>query len=113
MSGEDRLSAERAERIGLVNRVVAEGEHVNEALALARRIVALDAESVRLTKQAINRTFETMGLREALQAGLDTAVQLEAMETPSRVKFREITKEKGLKAAIAWRDGRVQDEGEE
>ena len=35
LSGDDTLSAERAERIGLVNRVVAKGTHVEEALALA------------------------------------------------------------------------------
>ena len=42
LSGDDRLSAERAERIGLVNRVVAKGTHVDEALALAARIAALE-----------------------------------------------------------------------
>lgn len=109
LSGEDRITAARAERIGLINKVVPEGKHVEEALSLARRIAMLDAASVQMTKQAINRSFEVRGLREALQAGLDTAVQLEAMEMPSRVKFKEITKEQGLKAAIAWRDGRLKD----
>jgi enoyl-CoA hydratase len=113
LSGEDRILPARAERIGLINKVVPKGEHLSEAMALAQRIAALDPASVQMTKQAINRSFETMGLREALKAGLDTAVQLEAMETPSRVKFREITREKGLKAAIAWRDGRMKDGQEE
>jgi enoyl-CoA hydratase len=109
LSGEDRISAERAERIGLINKVVPAGKHLEEAMAIAGRIAVLDADSVQMTKRAINRSFEIRGLREAIQVGLDTAVQLEAMETPSRVKFREITKEKGLKAAIAWRDGRIND----
>ena len=106
LTGEDRLSAERAERIGLVNRVVAAGTHVDEALALAGRIAALDAEAVVRTKAAINRGFEIMGLHEALQAGLDTAVAIESMEMPSRAEFRRRVRAHGLKAALAWRDGR-------
>ena len=83
LSGDDTLSAGRAERIGLVNRVVAKGTHVDEAVALAARIAALDADAVVRTKAAINRGFEIMGLHEALRAGLDAAVEIEAMETPS------------------------------
>lgn len=110
LTGEDRISAARAERIGLVNRVVADGEHLREALAMARRMAALDADSVRLTKQAINAAFDVMGLREALAAGLDTAVALEVLDTPSRRTFRELTRRDGLQAAIAWRDARLRDE---
>ena len=107
LSGDDTLSAERAERIGLVNRVVAKGTHVDEALALAARIAALDADAVVRTKAAINRGFEIMGLHEALRAGLDAAVEIESMETPSRTEFKQRVREQGLKAALAWRDSRL------
>ena len=106
LSGDDGLSAERAERIGLVNRVVSKGTHVEEALALATRIAALDADAVVRTKAAINRGFEIMGLREALRAGLDAAVEIESMETPSRAEFKRRVRAQGLRAALAWRDGR-------
>ena len=106
LSGDDRLSAERAERIGLVNRVVPRGTHVDEALALAERIAALDADAVVRTKAAINRSFEIMGLHEALRAGLDAAVEIESMETPSRAEFKQRVREHGLKAALEWRDAR-------
>ena len=111
LTGDDRITAERAERIGLVNRVVPEGEHLDVARAMAGRMAALDADSVRMTKQAINATFEIMGLRKALAAGLDTAVALEVLDTPSRRTFRELTRSQGLKAAIAWRDQRLEQEG--
>ena len=111
LSGDDRLSAERAERIGLVNRVVKKGTHVEEALALAARIAALDADAVVRTKAAINRGFEIMGLHEALRAGLDAAVEIESMETPSRAEFRKRVRAQGLKAALAWRDGRLAEPG--
>ena len=107
LSGDDRLSAERAERIGLVNRVVAKGTHVDEALALAARIAALDADAVIRTKAAINRGFEIMGLHDALRAGLDAAVEIESMETPSRAEFKRRVREQGLRAALAWRDSRL------
>ena len=107
LSGDDQLSAERAERIGLVNRVVAKGTHVDEALALAGRIAALDADAVIRTKAAINRGFEIMGLHAALRAGLDAAVEIESMETPSRAAFKQRVREQGLKAALAWRDSRL------
>lgn len=107
LSADDKVTAERAAEIGLVNRVVPKGEHRTAALALARRIASLDPDAVRLTKEAINRTFEIMGLREAMRANLDLAVQIECLDTPSRRAFREITRRDGLKAALAWRDARL------
>ena len=106
LTGQDRISAEWAERIGLINRTVPENKHLDEALALASQIARMDGDAVAITKQSINRTFEIMGLREALRANLDLAVQIESLETPERKKFQEITRREGLKAAIAWRDGR-------
>jgi enoyl-CoA hydratase/carnithine racemase len=111
LAADDRITAERALEVGLVNRVTAKGEYLNEAMALARRMARMDAEAVAMTKSAINRSFEIMGLREALKANLDVAVQLECMETPSRRAFREITEKDGLQAALAWRDGRFAEDG--
>jgi len=66
----------------------------------------MDRETVALTKRAINRTYEIMGLKEALAMGLDTDVQIESMDTPERRAFNEILRKEGLKAALAWRDSR-------
>lgn len=106
LTGNDRISAERALQVGLINEIVPEGNHVERALALARQMAAVDPVALRLTKQSINRSFEIMGLREALKANLDTAIQIESIETPERREFQEITRREGLKAAIAWRDAR-------
>jgi enoyl-CoA hydratase len=107
LSADDRITAERAERIGLVNRVVPAGQHLEAALALGRRIAAMDPEAVRLTKESINRTFEIAGLKEAFRANLDLAIQIESMETPSRATFKDIARRDGLKAALRWRNARV------
>ena len=106
LTGADRIPAAWAEKIGLINRTVPDANYLTEALAVAGQIARVDPDAVAMTKQSINRTFETMGLREALRANLDIAVQIENLETPERKEFQEITRREGLKAAIAWRDAR-------
>ena len=106
LSANDRVPAERALQIGLVNQVTPKGEYLKEAIRLARRMATVDPEAIALTKRAINSTFDFMGLKEALNASLDVAVDLECLETESRRKFREITEKEGLQAALEWRNGR-------
>ena len=107
LSGEDRMPAEEALQLGIVNEVVAEAEGLNRGIALAHEIALMDPDSVRLTKQAINRTYEIMGLNQALAMGADTSVQIESIETPLRKKFNDILRGQGLKAALAWREERL------
>ncbi len=107
LSADDHITAERAERIGLVNRVVPAGTGVDSALVMARRMASFDRDAVRLTKLAINRSCDSMGLREALRENLELAAQIEGLETPSRKAFKELTRSLGLKAALAWRDQRA------
>lgn len=52
----------------MVNRVVPEGEHLEAALEMAGKITVIDTFSVALTKRAINRIYEIMGMCEALDA---------------------------------------------
>jgi enoyl-CoA hydratase/carnithine racemase len=54
----DLISAQEAYRIGLVNRVVAAGSELDEALALARTIAAKSAQVVKLGKAAFYRQLE-------------------------------------------------------
>ena len=111
LSGEDQVTAERAERIGLVNRVAPPGKHVEEALALARRLARIDPPALRLTKEAINRTYEIMGLKSAMKANLDLAAMIEGLDTPSRRRFRELVRRDGMAAALKWRAERLADSG--
>jgi len=107
LSADDRVSAERALQIGLVNHVVPVGQGLTKAIAIAERIAVMDAAAVRLTKQAINGAFDAMGLRQALRTNLDLAIEIEATETPSRKAFKEIAGRDGLQAALAWREARM------
>lgn len=108
--GDDRITAQRCLEMGLINRVVPEGEHLDVALEMARKIAVIDTFSMAATKRAINRTYELMGMREALDSALEVATLIEEAVVPERVEFMSIARRDGLKAAIAWRDSRFADD---
>lgn len=105
-TGNDRVPAERALAMGLVNRVVPEGQAFDAAMDMARQIAVMDEHAIALSKAAINRTYEIMGLREAIQSAVDLDVEITCLDTPDRRRFREISRRDGLGAALAWRDAR-------
>lgn len=109
LTGTDRLDAERALAMGIVNHVVPAGQELEQSLGLAADIAAAGSVAVQMTKRAVNRTYEMMNMRQALLAALDTDVILESMAGPERKEFGRIRKEQGLKAALAWRDARFRD----
>ena len=106
LTGADQISAVEAARIGLINRVVAPGKAKSAALAVARHIAVIDPNLVQKTKQAINRSFEIMGLVEALDAALDIDLAIEGAGSDDKRKFMEIARTEGLRKAIDWRDAR-------
>jgi enoyl-CoA hydratase len=107
LTGDDRVSAAEAQALGLVNRVVPAAALLDEAVALAQRIAANDAQAVRLTKRAINRSLDIGGMRQALLAALEIDVEIETHETAESREFNEIVQREGAKAAIAWRAGKT------
>lgn len=107
LSGHDKISAARALALGLVNRVVPAGRELEEALGLAREIAALDPAGVQAMKKAINRSYEIMGLGEALRAALDADIMLEGQGSALRREFTARMTRDGLKAALEWREARI------
>ena len=111
LTGQDRMSADEALQHGIVNEIVADGEALARGLALAREVALMDPDSVRMTRQAINQTYEIMGLDKSLRMGADTSVKIETLETELRKQFNQILRSEGMKAALAWREARLnQDE---
>jgi enoyl-CoA hydratase/carnithine racemase len=102
----DAISATEAERLGLVNAVVAPDALEDAVNALVAKIAPTPLPVLRLTKLALVRAQEAMGLRTAVAANLDISAMLNAAETPEQQEFDRITAEQGLKAALAWRDSR-------
>ncbi len=107
LSGDDRVTAASALDMGLVNRVVPVGQALDQTLELACRVAANDPLAVKLTKQAINRSLDIGGMREALLQALELNVIIETSETAESREFNAILKREGAKAAIAWRSTRA------
>jgi enoyl-CoA hydratase len=106
LTGDDTLPAQRAEAMGLVNEVVPTGEELARALAIAGDLAMMDAMALRETKRAINRSYEIMGMGEALAAALDIDLLIEGEGTADKRQFMDILRRDGLRAALAWRDAR-------
>ncbi len=107
LTGNDRVSAQRCYEMGILNRVVADGDEMKAAMGLATQITSAAPRSVQMTKAAIHRSYELAQMRTALLEALETDILIEADVSPERLEFNRIRKEKGLKAALAWRDARA------
>lgn len=108
LTGQDRIAAHDALRMGLVSRVVPPDTHVEAAMVIARTIALIDPMVVRETKKALNRTYELQGMHSALQTALDIDHTIESHGSSDKQAFMEIARERGMRAAIAWRDARFE-----
>jgi len=107
LTGNDRITSEQAESWGLVNRVVKPENLLEEARSIAMEIARNDQQAVRISKQALNCTYEIGRMRDALKHALELDVAIESTETAESRKFNEILKNEGTKAAIEWRDSQM------
>jgi len=104
-TGEDTLSAEQARDLGIVNQVVEPHEVLPTAMDLARKLIRIDPMVMRRTKMAINRTYETMGMRAALRSALDIDILIEGEGSGVKREFLQIVRTRGMSAALDWRNG--------
>jgi enoyl-CoA hydratase len=102
----DVIDAAAALQAGMVNRVVADDAVESEVEGLVIKIAPTPLPVLRLTKIALVRAYEAMGLRQAVGTNLDLSAMLNAADTPEQREFMDIVKSQGLKAALAWRDSR-------
>jgi enoyl-CoA hydratase len=64
----ERMTADRAFAVGMVNRVVPRDRLREEALAIARRIAEMPRFGLALAKKAVNQAEDRMGLRDAMDS---------------------------------------------
>jgi enoyl-CoA hydratase len=64
----EKMPAERALAVGMVNRVVARDKLHDETLAIAARIAQMPRFALALAKKAVNQAEDRMGLRDAMDA---------------------------------------------
>ena len=102
----DKINAEEALALGLINKIVPLDELNTAARQLALRIAPTPLSILRLTKLALNRAYEAKGLRNAVNANVDISAILNGANTAEQQEFDKVAAEQGLKAALAWRDER-------
>jgi enoyl-CoA hydratase len=102
----DTVDAAEALRLGLVNRVVDAGSLDVEVDELVRKIAAAPLAVLRFTKLALQSAYGAMGVRQAVAANLAYSALLNSADTPEQREFDRIAGEKGLRAALDWRDSR-------
>lgn len=107
LTANDRIPAQRAYEMGLVNKLAPADAVLDAAVAAARGMAAMDPGLVRQTKAAINRAYDLMGMGQALEMALDVDLQIEGEGTEVKREFLRIARADGLRAAIAWRDSRA------
>jgi enoyl-CoA hydratase len=64
----ERMSAERAYQVGMVNRVVPREKLREETLAVAKRMAEMPRFALALAKKAVNQAEDRMGLRDSMDA---------------------------------------------
>ena len=102
----DTVDAHEAARIGLVNRVVPHDQLMEECERVARKICLLSQVGVKMTKVAVNRALESMGFLNAVSQNLELMTIFDTSTSPEQDEFNAIAAEKGLRAALNWRDAR-------
>jgi len=100
----DKIDAQEALRIGLVNRVYPKKELRDATMKVAKRMSQVAMDCLAWNKRAINNMYETQGFHAALRYGVEACSILDATETPEFRKFDEIRRSQGLHAAMQWRD---------
>jgi enoyl-CoA hydratase len=109
--GDDHIPAARAHAMGLINKIVPAGKALDSTLDMARDVATNARLAVTLTKQAINRSYDIMGMRQAMEQALELDVIVEATDTPESRTFYDRVASEGARAAIAWRRERILNSG--
>ena len=107
----DMIEAPEALALGMINRVVPAAELEAAALSYAKRLTLISPEALYYAKASINRGAEIAGLRDALKAGVDVLAPIYAAQTELGKRFKEITAEQGLGAALKWRGDQFKEGG--
>jgi enoyl-CoA hydratase len=103
----DTISGAEAERIGLVLKSVSSERLDAELNDLAGRMALIDVDLLAANKRIVNMALELMGAQTMQR--MATERDAIARQAPIVTEFYTMAKEKGLKAALEWRDNRFGD----
>ena len=103
----DQVTGEEAARIGLVLKAVPHDRLEAEVEALADKLCRIDPGILSSNKRIVNLALEMMGARTVQRMSAETDAR--ARLAPAVREFYRMIGEKGLKAALEWRDGAFAD----
>ena len=103
LTGEN-IDAATAERIGLVLKAVPRAALDDEAMRLARAIGKVPGPIAESVKNVVSQAIDLMGYSALQRENWNQSAMARA--TPEVAEFDRIARDQGLKAALAWRDGR-------
>ena len=103
------VDAHEAARIGLVNRVVPHDQLMDECERVARKMCLMSQLGMKMTKIAVNRALENMGFLNAISQNLELMTIFDTSTSPEQDEFNAVAAEKGLRAALDWRDARFRE----
>ena len=72
-------------------------------MKLANRLADQPAESIRMLKYEINKTYEIMCMRNAMDFAAEMFNLCRINQVQEQAEFNKIVNEQGLKAALAWK----------
>lgn len=96
----DTLTAEEAVRYGVANYMFPTEKLDEETLAIAKKIAHIPPQLLMLSKMSVNKTFEMMGFRTAME--YDGV--WDSLGHFTDTGWEKLFHEKGWKAAAQWRD---------
>ena len=103
----DHFGPEEAVRIGAINEVVPHDQLMTRAREMAKRLVMVPSDSVRLNKKLTTLGFHAMGLRNALQTGGLISILAHASTDAKEVEdLYEVQRNEGLTAFLRMRDNK-------
>ena len=103
----DSFSGDDMERLGWATYAVEKEDLDSFTEKFARRMSFVDNEMLMYSKRAVNRQYETMGIREALHSA--TEIQALSSGRAAAAEWGRRVRDDGLKAALEWRDGPFRD----
>jgi enoyl-CoA hydratase len=103
----DSITGADAARIGLVLKAVPQDHLEDEVESLADKMAMIDIELLATQKRIVNLGLEMMGARTLQRLAAENDGR--AHRAPSVKQFGDIAREKGLKAALEWRDSKFGD----
>lgn len=98
----DIVTAQRAERMGLLNEVCEDGAIEACVGRWSRKLGGFPGELWYPNKAAVNRTYEIMGFHSAIAMGEEAFVNLNFVPSGFKDEFAERAKRDGFSAALRW-----------